>query len=82
MQGEDLVAVRDQLWDDLNDGAVKLRFNGFTLTADPFLMIGGTEYVPPDYSDDEDEEYEEEEDEDIHVPFIPAVLTINIRRGG
>ncbi|XP_072024031.1 uncharacterized protein [Amphiura filiformis] len=39
LQGEHLESIRDQLWEDLTKGQVTLNFNGYTLTADPYLGI-------------------------------------------
>ena len=75
---ETLEATKDKLWEDLEAGLVTLNFNGFILTADPYLLIDGEVY-DPDYGEEEEEEEsyeeeeEEEEEEDYVTPYIPEV---------
>ncbi len=48
----DLDATQEAIWSDIQSGNITLTFNGYTLTPDQYLQVGGVTYgelVRPSY---------------------------------
>ena len=80
----DIEDTQDQMWEDLSEGIIILNFNGFTITADPFLLIDGEVYDPlidEESSYYDSSSYEEEESSyDYVTPEVPNVINCSLRR--